>query len=179
MKKVSTQWGKTALSCIASAILVFATSFSTSAQSPLVSQTLASNVKTMSHTSDSTATAPTGAAPRSFTKDAKGKINSYTTAAGKTYKVGDVITLGLTQRIDGRYAFIQTCFKMKHQGDSGDLMLTKYAGQQFVIKGMDNSAGFYGGDGNANMYFYIEVKGMFGGLYQINAEPALMQKEIQ
>ena len=119
-------------------------------------------------------------APRSFSMDAKGKkIVSYTASNGKTYKVGDTITLGNATGQNGFY-FILTAGGMHYNGDYGENLSPKWEGAQFIIKGMDNGSKFYANQSVPHpMFFFIEIKGLFGGLYHINVEQALEAKEMQ
>ncbi len=119
-------------------------------------------------------------APGSFTRNKKGKIDSYIASNGRKYALGDTITLGLPQRIEGSFRYILTAFNKKHLGDNSDPMPGRYAGQSFIIEAMDNSGGLFEGRTISRpMYFFISIRGLFGGLYQINVEPALMVKEMQ
>jgi len=141
---------------------------------PTLAQTITSGNGTQ-------ATNPSATSPSAgtITKDAKGNVIAYTASTGKTYKLGDTVRLGLPTRMDKKFANIKTSFKMKHW-EEGDLLHGDHTGEAFIIKGMDAGGGLLAGrSGPPIMYFYFKIKGIMGGLYEIDVEPALAGRELQ
>jgi hypothetical protein len=121
-----------------------------------------------------------GPSPGTIMRDAKGAMVSYTASTGKTYKMGDTIRLGVPKRIEGSYMNIRTAAAKRHVWDGSDHMEGKYAGLSFRIEGMYAGGGILEGKSAPPIvYFYFKVRGLFGGLYEIAVEPALMQQEFQ
>jgi len=121
-----------------------------------------------------------GPSPGTIMRDAKGIMVSYTASTGKTYKMGDTIRLGVAKRMDNMYQNIRTAVAKRHIWDNNDHMEGKYAGLSFTIVGMYAGGELLEGKSAPQIvYFYFKVKGLFGGLYEITVEPALMQQEFQ